>query len=669
MKNGAIAGGTVLIVCRTVDEVPATARLERPGGCRYVVASDDPAVHDACRRLDWVADVCWLEQMESFYHVAGDVLRLLDVINGWLLSVASERFGMPADFLRWLEHPEGGNTTRRLQDAALLIRSYLAVFEQYSVVRLVVCSSIAARWEDAVLTATAESCGIQVDIHGARVRRGVAAVLLSALAGVRAVLRVPFRVGTLLLGMLRMRNAAARDAIGPAQRADDGVIVFQLATAADKHLENVVPLMKALQQRRLPAVALMCFAPDGVTKVRKEGLNAEEVAAFLPLVACVHGVCRASITLIRGYVARRRCLRDARLAYRGVSLGDLLWPAIRDFLTTEVLQRYLLSAALGRYFESRPILAMKLWGETSLPEGYIAWKALGGRRPLLFDYSIGPQGEWPYAPSENPIGLFLTAGSVQTRAFGKAGIDRDRLLEVGSLRYDGLAALQRIHTPEQSRALLGINEGYSLYVLWDPSVVMRGFFTAQEQLRIADALLDLVAARSCALIVKPHPGHNPGPLERLIEQRSLSNVFYVPGAMLPYHAINAADVVLTKFSTLGLEGMRFGKPIVSVMLDGEPRWRVIYEDAVEYITALDDMTALLARLVERSADRATWIERRLSAQELFLAAYFCGESNPVTAASTAIAARLSLRSPLIAGERSVPHAVIATLGESRGWDG
>ena len=75
---------TVLLVCRDYTGFDLLSQIAHDVESRYIVASDDPFVQEACRRLDFVSEVCWLEQMESMYPVAADVLALLETINCWL---------------------------------------------------------------------------------------------------------------------------------------------------------------------------------------------------------------------------------------------------------------------------------------------------------------------------------------------------------------------------------------------------------------------------------------------------------------------------------------------------------------------------------------------------------------------------------------------------------
>jgi CDP-glycerol:poly(glycerophosphate) glycerophosphotransferase len=637
---------TTLVTCRTLADVPFLTRLPRQAGRRYVVASDDPAVQAACKNLDFVAEVCWLEQMESVYRVAADVLRLLAAVNGWLRSLVCEPWGLSEDLLCWMQHVEGGYTTQRLQDATLLIRSYAGLFERHHVDQLAVCTRGKLTLADQLIVATARSRNIPVEIISdeAGILRRARRVMER---GLKTVGGVPYRLALHCQASIRRKLVtmwAERHRTSQRRAARDRYVIFQLASAAEKHVENVTPLMDALNRRGFHAVAVTCFAPGAAGKVRESDQHAEELVTFLPLHAFLSGMVRVAVTFARAIRRKRRFLDDPALSYQGVALGRLLWPSIRDFLLNELIQRYCVQKALIHFFQVFPPVAMRPWGDVSLTEGNIAWHVSRQvYKPLLFDYWMGVIGESPYWRNDNPIDLFLTTGAVQEDAFTARGVSGDRVVSVGSLRYDGLTRLKQTYSPDASRREIGVPAGHDLHVFWDPNIVMRGYLTTQEQLLVAEAMLQ-VAANGCALIIKPHPSHRPGALERLLEAAPSPNVFRVPGAMLPYHALNAVDVVVTKYSTIALEAMLLDKPVISVLLDDEPKWRGVFGDAVEYMTETDDVVRLLRGFVDAPERRVAWVERRLAVQQSFVTRYFRQHSNsPVDLAADVIAERLERR--------------------------
>lgn len=639
---------TTLVICREMSELPLLSHLQPQLEYRYVVASDDVLVQKAVRLYSWVGEVCWIEQMESFYPVANDVIRIVEIINRWLESVANQRRGMPGYLLHWPCHPEGGMTSQRVQDALLLIRSYLKLFQTYEVDAVYLLSDV-ANWEDQVLVQTARSRGIEVRRIGVLGYRAWSLTQKLYLC-LRAVLKWPFRIFRITVSGLNRQwgktcvvTGCQKDGV---RLNDDSrkLVMFQLCSSADKHVENIVPLMKALQEKGCRPVALTWGATEGAEKIRRAGLNAEEMEAFIPRSTFWEVRNRLLHAWREARLRRREFFRNEELAYESVALAPLLWPSIEFFLVSELRMRFRLDRALKEYFKTRHPVAVKLCGGAVLPEGYITWKNLSEeKRPLIFHYGIGVTFDWPYFTTEERSDLVFVAGDLEEQYLKEKGLPADRIVKTGSLRYGDLLSWRRENDASQSRACLKIPPNFDLHILYDCNAVLRGFLTTREQAQVASTLLAFAKEHSSvALIIKPHPTHQPGMLEDMIEHFALRNVFLLEASMLPYQALNAADLVITKYSTIGLEAMLLRRPVMSVLLDGEERWRTVFLDGVEYVTDLESLTAVLEKLTADSDFRSCWRKARLSQQDAFLRAYFFQQpEGAAVRAAEIIAARLA----------------------------
>ena len=55
----------VLIICRDLDSVRKLARFQRQPQKHYVLASDDPRVHEIAKEYSWICAINWIEKIES----------------------------------------------------------------------------------------------------------------------------------------------------------------------------------------------------------------------------------------------------------------------------------------------------------------------------------------------------------------------------------------------------------------------------------------------------------------------------------------------------------------------------------------------------------------------------------------------------------------------------
>ena len=613
---------TVLIICRDIKSAHRLRRFKPESQNRYILASDDPRVQEAAKEYPWIDEICWIEQMESFYNVADDVIRITEIVNEWLKTLANDKRGFSEELLFFTRHVEGGMTTQRIQDLLLLIRSYHFLIDTYKITSVIVLSQLGMGWEDDVLIETARSRDIDIQVIG----RYCFGVLIKK---VWSVLEVYARAAYYAVNVFRI-NVRSRFKFKNTEVADKE-IVFQLCSSACKQVEDIVPLMKALKYTGYNPVALCWHAAgrylkeSGADQVRREGLWAEELEKWCSFPDIWKSISSVFWTWKKAKGEKREFLSHLALNYRSVPFGSLLWPSVRFFIIAELPHAYRFSQASKNYFNIHKPLAIKLWGEVALREGFLMWKSLAPKNmPLLFYYAVGTYINWPYEERNSPIDLLFVAGENHKKMVLKSNSMPSANIEMcGQARYDELDDFRKKYSAEQSRIALKIPHSFTIHIFLDPGYIVSGFLSTQEQITITSFLLKFASEQpSVALIIKPHPAHKPGILEPLIYEHSFKNVFLINKSMFPYHALNAADMLITKFSTLGIEAMLFDCPVICCVFDGEQRFK-IYEGAVDYINNIERLENLLLKLVTDNDFQQRWHEEHIRKQKTFLAEYFC----------------------------------------------
>ncbi len=617
------ASNNVVIICRDLKSARRLLRFEPERQSRYILASDDPRVHQAAKKHPWIDEICWIERMESFYRVADDVIRFLEVINNWLESLGDGQHGIPKELLFWIRHCEGGITTQRIQDLLLLIRSYLYLLDNYKINNSILLRGPGYAWEDDVFLHTARSMNVPVqEIYCCRFERLI--VKIGAL--IKLVAYEPYHILKAIISKALLFDK------GISTNNHSNEIVFQMFSSADRHVEIVASFMKGMETMGYHPIAQCWNARIGAVKIRQKGLRADELEKWISLSDMLTTSCRVFRTWIQALSCKNRFISHPMLRYNGVHLGELLWYSVAHFVWAELGQRYRLRSALRNYFKQHLPVAIKLWGGITLAEGIITWKSLNrDKKPLLFNYWLAAVGiAEPYAPQEDPTDLFLASSLSVKEALEQSGFASERIVVVGQGRHDHIPSFKMKYNADKSRIFLKIPAHFRIYILFDSNAVMRGYLTTQEQIRCTCSLLDFAKENpSVALMIKPHPSHCAGILEKIIEEYSMPNVYLIDQKMLPYHALNAADILIYKFSTLGYEAMLFDKPGISVILDDEENFKV-YEDAAEYVYSTDELKALLKRIVNDVAFRVQWTKLRLKKQKEFLENYFLRDSKSKT---------------------------------------
>ena len=603
------SNNNVLIICRDIKSAHRLWRFKPKSQSRYILASDDPRVQELAKEYPWIDEICWIEQMESFYNVADNVIGFLEIINRWLESLAAARHGIPKELLYWIQHCEGGMTTQRIQDLLLLIRSYLNLIENNQLNKIIIFANPDTHWEDDVLCYVANSRGIEVknfgkfrlDVWGKRVWSTLRpfAIDLYYIFGVIAA-----KSRCLFLGKHKVEHGKE--------------IVFQLCSSANKHVLHTYPLMKALKKRNYDPVALCWTAPQGARSIRKEGLPAEELESYIPLSTIVSGYYHMLQTWKEARRKRKEFLSNKALNYRKILLGPALWPSVIAFMP-ELPRRYRLQVAAKEYFSSHSPVAIRPW-TTTLPEGvlFVRNTLNNKRRPIFFDNWAFAFIDSPYQTKIEGRDLELAWGERHKSYLVRRQVPPDNIVYVGKENLDNIKELVEQYTQEESRRYLNILQTYSFYILYDAGGVLRGYMNPSEAVSTAKCLLDFARKHpAIVLIIKSHPSYSDGWLKNMLNFYQLGNTFLIDKKMLPFHALNACDVLITKFSSLGLEAMHFPRPVISVLLDREDHLK-IYEDAAEYVYATDALHRLLERLLNDKTFRERWTKKYLLNQENFL---------------------------------------------------
>ena len=550
----------------------------------YVFASDDLRAQKKIIECQWINEITFIEKIESFYTVGDDVVRFEDTINDWLKILSDEKRGFQSDLLFFPRHVEGGLTNQRIQDALLLIRSYLGLIDRYLVNEIILLRSNKTVWEDDILVQSAKSRNISIqEIF----KYSLGVIIGRAKYWIKSLAYEPYFLLKYL--MIRFSNIGIKRRI-PQQNE----ITVQLCSSAKKHSENVMSILKSVDRDKYCPVAL-CWNAGRTNELKGNGIVVDILEDYVSLCDWLNSFMRIIFTLTKLFKLKRSFLNIQELSYLSVRLNHLLWFSVCHLVISQMGQRYLLMKATKLYFSEHTPLAISTWGINDLVEGKITLQSMKLHcSPMLFKFSLSMiLFHSPYRIVYNPVDLYLVGGPYQ-KDFNVSGLGKpnDKVEMVGQSRYDTLDEFMKSFTPSSSLRYLNIPSSFSRYILYDLSVTMRGYVSKAEINITLNGMIEMVKRNEgVALIVKPHPGSKKD--DYWIPDEA-NNVFILNKNMLPYHALNCSDLLITKYSTLGIEAMLFSKPVISLILDNEKQWEV-YQDAADYFY-LEAMISLLENI-------------------------------------------------------------------------
>lgn len=623
---------TVIVICRNGESLKWLSAISSGEASKIIVASDDPQVQAKARVLEGVDSVVFLEKMESFYAVSDQVLPILAHVNEWL-ATATFPGGVSKDLLYWVSHAEGGDTTQRIQDAILLVHSYLELLSRFDADEVCVVRSAHAGWEDTLLADCARASGVTVTWKG---RLGVGELLRRVWLRYRPFAKELYFSGAVLRAWLR---AVFRE---PFAASTESLVAVEVCGSEKKHLKNCIPLLKALDKAGLEGVAVCWGAGTASTIIRREGLRAVDLENSIGLRILFKSWLQTARTWFHARSMLGTLLTQDPLPEYAALVRPIMLSSVRSFFLAEVAQRVRLDAASRDFFHRYPVRAASFWTRI-LPQGAIAYKAIAPeRKPIVFwqpnpDHLI-PN---PYERYDVPVDLIFVASEEHKQAFATT-LNPDNIFVIGLQWWTEIRKFRSMYSKAASRERLGIVDNPVLCLMFDAGAVFRGYRASEEVLTILHELINLAKELpQLHLIIKPHPSHKTGLLEDLINRSPLPNITFIHQSELPFHALNAADVLVTKFSTMIVEGLILGLWSCCVMLDGEKRFSYV-GNVADYKFTKTDFREFVAKLATDSEYRAIWSDQRQRAAADYLSRYAPQPGvNPYDTIASVIRKRLS----------------------------
>ncbi len=626
-----------ILICRSQEGIPLAKKLMSERAFDQVL-SDDFGVRDALGQYSPCA-CSHLHELGSFYEAAPEVRQIIGKIDRWLASLDSS---IPPEVLHWGIHVEGGRTSQRVQDALLLLKSYERMLERYEPSSIALVSDGRFQLEDDVLSEFLRHRRIPLHRYTHSFIAYTCGALIEKWRPVLSLIRTVWR---LLAG--KLTSDVVRHSSHQAKRlfARD-IAVFQLCSFDGEHVGNVSSLMASLQScSSITPVALTWtvsgsgWAPARLQLLMDIQLPIIRQEWFVNLMDLAKCIGLAFRLLLRASQSVDRGLDGA---HNGTPLASLLRASLAYSLIVHAPERFLFYKSFCRFMASRKLLAYKPWGGNGLFEGKLATRLVRELNPdaVIFNYWAGAVGQhWPYAELDSRYhpDLFFCKGQHEKNiCIAERGLSNDKTVIVGHPRFD---CARKITLDDQSvyaaREALGLPLGCVVYVAVDPGCNLIGYQTVSEQIGRISSICELAKCfASICFVVKPHPSYAIPHLMPLIEKTKLKNVIVLDGSVSANALLVAVDIVISKYSTILLEAVLMGRPTISVLFDGDIRFKV-FGDMPEVFLRREDFVGHMKNILSDQNSLKNWIASRLCHQSKYLQGEFyldCGETSSDRAA-------------------------------------
>ena len=606
-----------------------------------VVASDDPQVQSEALKIEGIEQVSFIERMDSYYCVANEVIAIIKEINHWLEGLGRED-EIPKDLLYWVMHCEGGDTSQRVLDSLLLIRSYRDLIDRFNPNEIILIKDVNVTWENELLISFAKEIGIKIRIAGK--------INIYKLFYQRVWLKWKPFFGSIYWGAKFIQIKLA-DLFHNKLRFDSNkAVMVQLAGSEKKHLNHSLTLLKAINAVGLQGIALGWRLGSSAAILRQEGIDVVELETWVSLKDYVTGRINSLKSWSRANAQFHHFLPEGKGIKDAGLLRGILIESMRSFFLSELFDRYCLRKAAINLFQINKPRAIRPHSLV-LPVSVIIYQAI-----TKFDKNIVLfiNGGWPYdmpepiTNAEQPIPrdniIFCSCGYRHQELLIEKGFLKKNIEVTGLHWIEPITDFKNRYTKNQSRDILKLKKNADLYILLDANNTLRGYCTSREQHQVLQFFLEFASHNEQVhLIIKPHPSCKADELKGIViavKKYALENVIVIDNSTLPYHAINSADILVTKLSTLAVEAMFLDVPTLGIVLDGETNF-MFYKKAVEYYTDLELLQNFLFKVLLDKQYRDRWyLEMAKRRNDYFLNEGLVSMGTPATKVAEILAARL-----------------------------
>jgi hypothetical protein len=599
---------THLVVCRNVKSLNSLKSIMEKIDGDIVVATDSIEIKEFAPGIGKVRDILFLEKMESLYTVSDQVVTILNEINLWLREVA-QKTGLPVEVMFWPAHCEGGGCTQRIQDGLLLMNSYKALIEEVNPFEIILIKEPGYSYEDSVFICCSAYLRITCKvINNWKSKFSIAEIQSRAYP----LLKELYTAGLVVF------YKASINFFTETKRSKNDVVIQVCGAVSKKIINHTVPLIKSLNRVGFNGIALCWGTGKSIISLRKNNITTVPLEIYVTWRTLLKSwylailVWRFSNQIKTTFLEQKDCEHQI--------LRNALWITMKEYLIGDVPRRYRLYKAAYSYWKKNPTCAARLWTRV-MPEGVITYRAIPKERPIFQFWQPGwpYQLYWPYKTHDIPVDYTFALSSAHISQLTiDENIPGNMVIPVGMPWIKFIKDFSVNNSQSISRRTLYIPTEAKLCIFVDAFDSIRGYLSVAEQALFMNCILRLIVNNpEIYFIVKARPSPRKESFELFFTRKQYPNLIVLPRGDLPYHAINASNLILTKFSTLTVEGMILKVPSVGLILDGEKHF-AFSENAMHYSYSIEDFTELINGLIGDINKYNDWRDELMRNAEIFL---------------------------------------------------
>jgi hypothetical protein len=603
----------LLIICLNIKDIYKISKLDLSIYSSVVVASDDFKVHQEVKGLDVIDRVTFLQKPIAYPKVAASVIDMISKVNNYFKKV-SELDIFNRKELFWTYHVEGGYTTQRLQDTLLAIECANLIFEENEINELVTLGSNNSLMIK-IFKRLASQKGYKTSSYNRRHspnKKDFKDILMP----------IYYLIRSLLCKISSKRSKDSDSA---------NMILFQVCGSSSKHINNALFPQNEFLKNGFTPLNILWGNSKEVKNINNMGYKAISLESYLRYSDFFISLFKLLLVFKKIKTLKSLFYKTNTFIYQGIDISDIVYGSALQYLYTDGPENFRYRMAAQRFVSeySEYLVAIKYCAAKFLTQGTIMSEIFEDKY-IKFDYEVGIVGPNSYLKYNSKRHLNFFSNNfikfVSNDTERQCLIEYENVPEKNAIVYGvGRAGSHfknvNVLSKENSKKIIGIKEDYDIHMLFDYSGALPGYISLEEASCHLGIVIDFCKDHpNIALIIKPHPSADMSILSNVLSNKT-KNIYVVDKNILPDHALNLADIMISKFSYMGIEAMIYNVQVVSLLFDDESMFK-FFGEAAEYIYDKEELIVFLKNTFSTKNTFIQWKEQYKEKREEFIEQFY-----------------------------------------------
>ncbi|MDY0193862.1 MAG: CDP-glycerol glycerophosphotransferase family protein [Aliarcobacter butzleri] len=580
----------LLIVCFDIKDFNKIDKIDLSNYDKVIVASDDFRVHEECDKVDLESK--YIDTAICYNEIANDLIQIVDSIN---LNISNylEQNDIDKKVFQWTKHPEGGRTTQIVQNMLILFESFSKMLNHNQIKNIILlnCNN---NLESKVLKEIANSKNISLET-----------IIKSS------VLKNFFRKENLKLNfatyyrllktfLIKIRNQKLKNTI-----ENKNLALFHLCADSKKHIDNIDFLIDSIREKEFNTVIVSWDVKRLISKFGNSHIILENYLSLGQIIKSLFLTLKLSMSKIA-------LSENQSIFYKKFRVDDILRPYIHSSIVEFVPYNTNLNLAFSSFLkEYTEIKVAKLCHPIMMNDATVLYNSLAKKNILQLDYQVGAMLSSPYRKNvvkENHTFfdekfIFFATGEIERDIFiDDSQLNSKNCVLMGRGKSGSLEKFFSNTSKASSLEYLNIKREFTTFVLVDFPSALKGYQSIEEVVRVFRCILELSCQhKNIAFLIKPHPSAKLNLMYSLLDSKLQSNIIVFEKTTDIKHLLNISDILITKYSNIGIEAIFNNTLIISTLFDDSDFFK-IYNDAASYVYNERELLALLNEVFENKDD-------------------------------------------------------------------